>query len=178
MVGKEGWPMRGRDLVMWSEGQWDASKKNALDGADISTDGHGDSMTNSAQWGRVGEKTSLLIAMLQFQEQGLVCWATPQFNISFTWCKLNIKCRQFMQPGGLVILLIWAGGLTHNSHSAALLSKPTHWILTEFLFGTQAHSESWKHSTINHLFSVTFFSQHVRSHWPWSQSCFSQRTRT
>ena len=37
--------------------------KTALDGAnkqtdrqtDISTDGHGDSMTNSAQWGRVGE---------------------------------------------------------------------------------------------------------------------------
>ena len=27
MVGKEGWPMRGRDLVMWSEDQWEASKK-------------------------------------------------------------------------------------------------------------------------------------------------------
>ena len=36
---------------MWSEGQWEASKKTALDGAD----GHGDSMTNSVQWGQVGE---------------------------------------------------------------------------------------------------------------------------
>ena len=27
MVEKEGWPMRGRDLVMWSEDQWEASKK-------------------------------------------------------------------------------------------------------------------------------------------------------
>ena len=25
--GMGGWPMRGRDLVMWSEGQWEASKK-------------------------------------------------------------------------------------------------------------------------------------------------------
>ena len=31
-------------------------KKTAPDGADRHTDGHGDSMTNSAQWGRVGEK--------------------------------------------------------------------------------------------------------------------------
>ena len=29
MVGKEGWPMRGRDLIMWPEGQWEASKKIA-----------------------------------------------------------------------------------------------------------------------------------------------------
>ena len=43
--------MRGQDLIMWSEGQWEASKKTALDGAD----GHGDSMTNSVQWGQVGE---------------------------------------------------------------------------------------------------------------------------
>ena len=49
--------MRGRDLVMWPEGQWEASKKTALEGANRHTDGHGDSMfTNSAQWGRVGEK--------------------------------------------------------------------------------------------------------------------------
>ena len=30
-------------------------EKTAPDGADTHTDGHGDSMTNSAQWGRVGE---------------------------------------------------------------------------------------------------------------------------
>ena len=39
-------------------------KKTALDGADrttdTQTDGHGDSMTNSAQWGRVGEKDYLI----------------------------------------------------------------------------------------------------------------------
>ena len=30
MVGKEGWPMRGRDLVMWSDDQWEPSKKNYM----------------------------------------------------------------------------------------------------------------------------------------------------
>ena len=30
--------MRGRDLVMWSEGQWEASKKTSLDGTDRQTD--------------------------------------------------------------------------------------------------------------------------------------------
>ena len=38
---------------MWSEGQWEASKKTALDGTyrqtDRMTDGHGDSKTNSAK---------------------------------------------------------------------------------------------------------------------------------
>ena len=31
-------------------------EKTAPDGADTHSHGHGDSMTNSAQWGRVGEK--------------------------------------------------------------------------------------------------------------------------
>ena len=39
-------PMRGRHLVMWSEDQWEVSKKTACDGADKHTYGHG----------RVGEK--------------------------------------------------------------------------------------------------------------------------
>ena len=53
--------MRGRDLVMWSEGQWEASTKTAPDGADRQTDkqrdGHGNSKTNSAQRALVGEKS-------------------------------------------------------------------------------------------------------------------------
>ena len=40
--------MRGRDLIMWSEDQWEASKKIAWEG-DKQTDGHVDSLTNSAQ---------------------------------------------------------------------------------------------------------------------------------
>ena len=27
VVGGGGWPMRGRDLIMWSEGLWEALKK-------------------------------------------------------------------------------------------------------------------------------------------------------
>ena len=45
MVGKEGWPMRGRDLVMWSEGQWEASKKTAWEG-DKHTNKHTDKRTS------------------------------------------------------------------------------------------------------------------------------------
>ena len=58
-IQKGWWPMRGQELIMWSQGQWAASKKTATDGADRQTDkqihGHGNSMTNLAQWGRVGE---------------------------------------------------------------------------------------------------------------------------
>ena len=48
-------------------GDTNASKKTALDGADRQTDrhththGHGDSMTNLAQWGRVGENVRLML---------------------------------------------------------------------------------------------------------------------
>ena len=45
--------MRGRDL----RANESPKKKTAPDGAHIHTDGHGDSMTNSAQWGRVGENS-------------------------------------------------------------------------------------------------------------------------
>ena len=51
--------MRGRNLVMCSDGQCEASKKTAPDRADEQTDkqthGHGDSKTNSAQRGQIGE---------------------------------------------------------------------------------------------------------------------------
>ena len=52
---------------MCLEGQWEASEKTALNGADRQThrqtyrqtdkqtDGHGDSQTNSAKWGGNGE---------------------------------------------------------------------------------------------------------------------------
>ena len=36
---------------------------------DTQTDGHGDSMTNSAQWGRVGENAIMLV--FQFMEISL-----------------------------------------------------------------------------------------------------------
>ena len=35
----------------------------------LSTDGHGDSMTNSAQWGRVGEKTTWRMDLRQTDRQ-------------------------------------------------------------------------------------------------------------
>ena len=45
--------MRGLKLIMWPEGQWEASKKTAPDGTDrqthTHTDGHGDSMKESAK---------------------------------------------------------------------------------------------------------------------------------
>ena len=45
--------MRGLELIIWLEGQWEALK-NEPDGKkrqlDKQTDGHGDSMTKSAQW--------------------------------------------------------------------------------------------------------------------------------
>ena len=57
--GREGGPKRGLELIMWSQGRWEAYKKTAPNGADTKTDiltnGHGDSMTNSVQRGRVGE---------------------------------------------------------------------------------------------------------------------------
>ena len=59
MVGKEGWPMRGRDLVMWSDDQWEASKKIAWEG-DKQTDRQTDTQTlwlldQLGPKGRVGE---------------------------------------------------------------------------------------------------------------------------
>ena len=43
--------MRGRDLVMLSEGQWEASKKIAWKGDKHQTsNAHRDSMIKSAQW--------------------------------------------------------------------------------------------------------------------------------
>ena len=47
-----GWPIRGLELIMWSQGKWGASKKTASNGANRQTDRHRDSMTESAQWGR------------------------------------------------------------------------------------------------------------------------------
>ena len=51
-------------------------EKTALDGADISTDGHGDSMTNSAQWGRVGEKFLIMKLMFTIME----CYVAAERN--------------------------------------------------------------------------------------------------
>ena len=68
--GREGGPMRGLELIMWSQGQWEASEKTAPDGAHRQTSGHGDSMTNSAQWGRVGEKENCGCLLLLF---GTLC---------------------------------------------------------------------------------------------------------
>ena len=59
-VGGGGGPMRGLEMIMWPQSQWQASKKkNAPDGAnrqtDKQTDGQGNSMTEVAQWGRFSE---------------------------------------------------------------------------------------------------------------------------
>ena len=43
-------------------------KKTAPDGADRHLHGRGDSMTNSAQWGRVGEKTVFVWISLDKQD--------------------------------------------------------------------------------------------------------------
>ena len=71
---------------MWPEGQWEASKKTALDGANRHTDGHGDSMTNSAQWGRVGENAK---------------WELP---INLSW--LYLSCIFFIAFSAFTVLLI------------------------------------------------------------------------
>ena len=51
--------MRDLELIMWSQGQSEALKKTASDGANkhtnTQTDGHSDSMTESAQWGWFSE---------------------------------------------------------------------------------------------------------------------------
>ena len=49
LVVKEGWPMRGLELIMWSEAQWEASKKVTWKGDRKQKDGHRDYLTNSAQ---------------------------------------------------------------------------------------------------------------------------------
>ena len=61
MVGKEGWPMRGQDQVMWSEDQWEASKKlHEKETSDKQTDRKKDKLTSRlydqlGPEGRVGE---------------------------------------------------------------------------------------------------------------------------
>ena len=42
-------------MIMWPEGQWEASKKTAPDGSKPHMDGHGKTMTKLAQWGRFSE---------------------------------------------------------------------------------------------------------------------------
>ena len=88
---------------MWPEGQWEASKKTALDGADThtdrTTDGHGASMTNSAQWwGRVGEKHGVII-----QDYWLLCVYVchcvpgddlpPEESVLVCWCVSVPVCQ-------------------------------------------------------------------------------------
>ena len=41
--GREWGPMRGLELIMWSQGQWEASEKTAPDGTNRQTSGHGES---------------------------------------------------------------------------------------------------------------------------------------
>ena len=52
--------MRGLELILWSQGQWEASEKTASNGADKHTnkhtDGHRDFMTESDQWSQFSEK--------------------------------------------------------------------------------------------------------------------------
>ena len=48
-------PMRGRDLIMWPEGQWEALQEVTWKGAYPKEDGHCDSMKESAK-GRFFEK--------------------------------------------------------------------------------------------------------------------------
>ena len=50
--------MRAGKLIMRSQGQREASKKTASNGANRQTSGHRDSMTDPAQWGRVSENTT------------------------------------------------------------------------------------------------------------------------
>ena len=42
---REGGSMRGLELIMWCQGQWEASEKTAPDGADSHTDTHPDRWT-------------------------------------------------------------------------------------------------------------------------------------
>ena len=46
---REGQPREGRDLIMWPENQWEASKKITLKGTNRYIDWHCDSMKASAQ---------------------------------------------------------------------------------------------------------------------------------
>ena len=61
--GREGGPMRGLELIMSSQGQWEASKKTEPIGkqTDRHPDRYGDSMTELGQWGRFSENTCLFI---------------------------------------------------------------------------------------------------------------------
>ena len=52
------------------------------DGTDRHTDGHGDSMTNSAQWGRVGENVILSVLLFASVERFFVSRMRDFFYMS------------------------------------------------------------------------------------------------
>ena len=54
--GREGGTMRGLGTDLVISGPMRGLKETASHGANRQTDGHGDSMTESAQWGRFSEK--------------------------------------------------------------------------------------------------------------------------
>ena len=104
------WPMRGRDLVLWSEGQWEASKKTAHNGADRQTDRR----TLRRTWrlldhlgpeGRVGENTILgnLTFYRKYQMGGIsrsmVCHlriAKPSLDLSLNIRKFSLCLESFI----------------------------------------------------------------------------------
>ena len=83
----EGGPMRGLEMIVWPEGKWEASKKTASDGTDKQTnrhpDGHGDSMTESAQWGWFSENPAYgHSALLYVCDQGVRTVTIPSVWVS------------------------------------------------------------------------------------------------
>ena len=88
--------MKGLELIMWSQGQWEASKKTSPDGADRQTDkqthrqthGHGDSMTESAQCGRFSENlrgTDLQTDLETIEYLGMFFFF-HLFMLLYEWC--------------------------------------------------------------------------------------------
>ena len=111
-----GWPMRGRDLIMWSEGQWEASKKDTWKG-DRYTDkltlqlyeriGQGPILWKSAHtdlsngmWVSILEGLKHLNTVLMAK----VSWSTGDFKTPFSPKKTN-TFHSLFQPSTIVWLL-------------------------------------------------------------------------
>ena len=97
--------MGGLELIMWLQGQWEAlKKKSAPDGmnthTDRQTDGHGDAMTESAQWSWFTEKWCAI-----FFTKTL--WAP----LTLVWYKRNCFKAGFVS----ILVFDWTYHLCHCS---------------------------------------------------------------
>ena len=135
---------------MWCQGQWEALKKTASDGANkktnkqtnTQTDGHRDSMTESAQWGRFSEnKAPLLVALYE----SLYLWI-------YLWC---IICTALFSAQFTLFLLV-------SRHKILVFFGDRNLLLLQQLFSvTETRFLWWKLVSLTETFSVTesFFSE-------------------